>query len=339
MSASEQDAPCTVRSSSAASLPFDFLLQTAVCSRLLDNAEFAPDLRSQFRTESQSRSGAAGVQLAIQPRPRISPDVVSGSGRDTQSDRRFSHHQPGEVPQLDQFGVARIGQIQTLQRLIHCCPSEVLSLRWQDVDWAADRIVVQSPKTEHHAGKARRTIPMFPELRPILAEAFDRAADGAVYVVDESFRKGALTEAGWLNANLRTTFEKIVRRAGLETWPRLFHNLRASRETELVDAYPVQVVTSWLGNTPSVAMRHYLMTTDEHFEAAIRGDDKAAQKTAQQAHAASRHDSHVEGAAQAKNPCCAGVCCKLRLCANLQDGAVPTLFGIQTETQKCLSSS
>src|SRR6185437_14370054 len=44
----------------------------------------------------------------------------------------------------------------------------------------------------------------------------------------------------------------------LQSWPRLFHNLRASRETELVESYPVQVVTSWLGNTPSAAMRHYL---------------------------------------------------------------------------------
>ena len=57
-------------------------------------------------------------------------------------------------------------------------------------------------------------------------------------------------KAGWINANLRTTFGKILRRAGLEPWPRLFHNLRASRETELVEKYPVQVVTSWLGNTP-----------------------------------------------------------------------------------------
>ena len=69
--------------------------------------------------------------------------------------------------------------------------SEVLSLRWQDVDWDAGRIVVQSPKTEHHAGKASRTIPLFPELRPILAEAFDLAPEGAVYVVDEKFRKAA----------------------------------------------------------------------------------------------------------------------------------------------------
>jgi len=166
-------------------------------------------------------------------------------------------------------------------------PSETLSLRWQDIDWEAGRIVVTSPKTEHHAGKASRTIPLFPELRPILAEAFDLAPDGAEFVVDEKYRKAAMGPTGWMNANLRTTLQKIIRRAGLQSWPRLFHNLRASRETELVETYPVQVVTGWLGNTPTVAMRHYLMTTDEHFESAIKGDastgqTKAAQNPAQQ---------------------------------------------------------
>ena len=108
--------------------------------------------------------------------------------------------------------------------------------------------------------------------------------------------------SGWMNANLRTTFEKIIRRAGLQPWPRLFHNLRASRETELVENYPIQVVTSWLGNTPSVAMRHYLMTTDEHFAAAIGGDGKAAHKAAQHAHASNRTDSQSQPSAQEKTP-------------------------------------
>jgi len=89
------------------------------------------------------------------------------------------------------------------------CPSEVLSLRWQDIDWDAGRIVVTSPKTEHHPGKASRTIPLFPELRPILAEAFDLAPEGAVFVVDERMRMSAQGDAGWRNCNLRTTFTKI----------------------------------------------------------------------------------------------------------------------------------
>ncbi len=155
------------------------------------------------------------------------------------------------------------------------CPSEVLSLRWSGIDWASGRIVVDSPKTEHHPGKDCRVIPLFPELRPILTEAFELAPEGAEFVVDAAYRKSALTPTGWRNCNLRTQFERLIKRAGLAPWPRLFHNLRASRETELAGEYPLHVVTSWLGNTPRIAMRHYLQVTDSDFERAARGDEKS----------------------------------------------------------------
>ena len=186
------------------------------------------------------------------------------------------------------------------------CPSEVLSVRWQDIDWANDRVLVTSPKTEHHPGKATRTIPLFAELKPILEDAFELAPKGSVYVVNEKFRKAAMGESGWMNANLRTTFEKIIRRAGLQPWPRLFHNLRASRETELVENYPVQAVTGWLGNTPSVAMRHYLMTTEAHFDAAVSGKGEAAQKAAQHARAMTRVVSQTETCTNEKTPALLG---------------------------------
>jgi hypothetical protein len=135
---------------------------------------------------------------------------------------------------------------------------------------------------------------------------------GAVYVVDEKFRKSAMGPTGWMNTNRRTTFKKIITRAGLKPWPRLFQNLRASRETELIEKHPLQAVTDWIGNTPRVAMRQYLMTTDEHFDAAVKGDkprcevvtdqsvEQAAQNPAQQAHAECRGDSHEQSSAHKK---------------------------------------
>jgi len=75
-------------------------------------------------------------------------------------------------------------------------PSEVLSLTWPDIDREHERITVHSPKTEHHPGKDTRVIPLFPELRPILQEAFDVAPEGAVYVVDERHRRAAMGKAG-----------------------------------------------------------------------------------------------------------------------------------------------
>jgi hypothetical protein len=74
-----------------------------------------------------------------------------------------------------------------------------------------------------------------------------------------------------MNANLRTTFEKLIRRAGLQTWPRLFRNLRASYETDLVQNHPIHVVTAWVGNTPRIALGHYLQTLEADFEKAIGG--------------------------------------------------------------------
>ena len=64
---------------------------------------------------------------------------------------------------------------------------------------------------------------------------------------------------------------------------RLFHNLRASRETEFVESYPLQVVTGWLGNTPKVAMEHYLKVCDSDFDRATRDGttEKAAHIPAQ----------------------------------------------------------
>ena len=38
--------------------------------------------------------------------------------------------------------------------------------------------------------------------------------------------------------NLRTTFMKLIARAGYEPWPRLFHNMRASCATDWAEALP-----------------------------------------------------------------------------------------------------
>ena len=168
------------------------------------------------------------------------------------------------------------------------CPSEVLSLRWDGVNWETDRVVVHSPKTTRH-GKSSRVIPLFPELKPFPAEAFDLAPEGAEYVIGGGYRESALTPSGWRNCNLRTQFERLVKRAGLQKWPRLFHNLRASRETELAKDYPIHVVTAWLGNTPQIAMKHYLQVTDDDFERASQGGAKSG---AESGAAGARGKSH-----------------------------------------------
>ena len=74
---------------------------------------------------------------------------------------------------------------QTWRTLLALCrigglrnPSETLELRWTDVDWKNRSILVRSPKTEHHAGKESRLIPMFPRLREELEAQWDLASSG-----------------------------------------------------------------------------------------------------------------------------------------------------------------
>jgi integrase len=179
-------------------------------------------------------------------------------------------------------------------------PSEALSLRWRDVDWENQRLKIPSPKTEHLAGRGYRTIPLFPEIRPFLDAAFDDAPDGAEYVFPDEYRRRAQGPGGWANANLRTTLERIIRRAGISPWPRLWHSMRASRETDLVREYPLPVVAKWLGNTQAVAMRHYVDVTDADFDRAVNSE--AAQNAAQQAHALARKASLTPDEEHEKTP-------------------------------------
>ena len=166
------------------------------------------------------------------------------------------------------------------------CPSEVLALTWDDVDWEAGKITVMSPKTKRQ-GKPYRVMPLFPELIPLLERAFEDAEEGTLYVI-EKYRQR--------NANLGTQFKRILKRAGIEPWERLFQNLRASRETELTNEYPLHVVTAWLGNTERIASKHYLQVTDAHFEQAQRAKNSATachnvSKAAPQKSAGSRRES------------------------------------------------
>jgi hypothetical protein len=104
-------------------------------------------------------------------------------------------------------------------------------------------------------------------------------------------RKRANGPNGWVNCNLRTTMQKIVTRAGLTPWKRLFHNLRASRQTELEDRFPSHVVCKWMGNSESIARKHFLKVTEEHFTTALEGAAKSeavALQNAQQQAAVSK---------------------------------------------------
>jgi integrase len=174
-------------------------------------------------------------------------------------------------------------------------PSETFSLTWADVDWERNRLSVPSPKTEH-TGKTHRVIPLFALLRPHLEAAFDQTPEGTVFIIPEKYRARAQGPDEWGGANFRTTFTKIIRKAGVEPWPRLWHSLRASCESDLAQSFPLAVVTKWLGNTPSVALRHYVDPTEAAFTQATdwvpasgaKSGAREARKAAQQSSVGNR---------------------------------------------------
>lgn len=153
--------------------------------------------------------------------------------------------------------------------------SEVRLLTWGDIDWERRRFTVRSPKTERYAGHGSRVVPIFPELAPLLEECFAQAAEGETLVLP--FLRGRS------DASLRGPLTRAINRAGVEEWPRMWHNLRSSRQTELEDRFPTHTVCSWLGNNESTARKHYLQVLDRHF-------DEAAQNAAQSAPVSSGND-------------------------------------------------
>lgn len=159
------------------------------------------------------------------------------------------------------FALSRFGGLR--------CPSEHLALTWGDIDWATKRMIVRSPKTEHHEGQGIRVVPIFPELRPYLDDVWE-IAEEVVSSLDpkEQAKAHVITRYRDPNANLRTQFERIIARAGLKPWPKLFQNLRATRATELAAEYPSHVAADWMGHSAMVAQKHYWRTTDADFEKA-----------------------------------------------------------------------
>ncbi len=182
-------------------------------------------------------------------------------------------------------------------------PSELLALKWEDIDWDLGRITIESKKTKRQ-GKPYRIIPLFAELRSILEDAREVAPEGAVFVISRYRQK---------NANLRTQFERILRRAKVQPWTRLFHSMRASRQTELQNRFPGHVVADWMGNSEAIAFKHYLMTTDDHFEQAV-ASPRVVQQVVQQpaegrrnAGKSEHHSVHHSESETAQNPSFLGV--------------------------------
>ena len=134
-------------------------------------------------------------------------------------------------------------------------PSEIRELTWADVDRERNTILIHSPKTRA-IGKSARLVPVFSNLEPLLADAYDRAATGEEYVFPELRR---ITNLGKLGGD-------IVEKAKVKRWTNFWNSIRASAETDLMDEYGLRRACMWSGNSANTAMKNYALVRKTDYD-------------------------------------------------------------------------
>lgn len=145
------------------------------------------------------------------------------------------------------------------------CPSEVVPLRWEQIQWDHRTLAIESPKTEHHDGQDRRTAPIFPEAMTHLQALWDQAERGQPLVFPSYQVSGTA---------LSKRLGRACKLAGVSQWKKPWQNIRASCETELLEKYPIHVVAAWLGHSPAIALRHYTQIAKDRAARAAQGEAK-----------------------------------------------------------------
>jgi len=204
------------------------------------------------------------------------------SGSQSNPDRAFYI-----TPEMMQAVLAECSSDQWRCILILCryaglrCPSELIGLTWGDVNWERKLLTVRSPKTAGYEGHEVRIVPITKEVMPILETLYHKAETGSVEIIDRQLNTGS---------NLRTNLKRMILRAGMKPWPRIYQNLRSSRATQWLDeAYPLHVVADWMGHSVEVLAKHYAQVLDTHLERATGG----AKSDALDVQKATQHQGHL----------------------------------------------
>lgn len=111
----------------------------------------------------------------------------------------------------------------------------------------------------HELSGSLRVVPLFPDVERELLKLHCEATPGEEYVFPDL--RG--------DSNLRTTLEKIVLRAGVKPWPKLWQNLRASAATDLAKTVPSHIAASICGHTEQIAQEHYWKVGEDDLDQTI----------------------------------------------------------------------
>ncbi len=137
-------------------------------------------------------------------------------------------------------------------------PSETSAMTWGDVNFEEKKMIIRAAKTQHHAHGGIRSCPLFEDLVPF----FRALRKPGCKPTDHVFVKHRDSES-----NLRTELLRLIKKAGVTPWTKPFQNLRANALTDLCDIANLPQACKWIGNSPDVAMRHYLIIKKKDWEA------------------------------------------------------------------------
>ena len=156
------------------------------------------------------------------------------------------------------------------------CPTEILALRWGDVNWATKFMRVHSSKTERESGGGVRDVPLCPELLTLLLDGFAQAEPGAEY---------AITRYRCTRSNLRTQLGRIMDKAGVKRFPKACQNMRATAETNwLALGVAESQVSEWIGHRVEVGRKHYHQSRAAWADLVTGGASESASPAHQNAH-------------------------------------------------------
>lgn len=127
-------------------------------------------------------------------------------------------------------------------------PSEIKSLTWDDLEIAPDGKVgllkVRTPKTQR-SGKHEKVVPVCEELLELLKEA--RLTSNSEFMLPRMRTY----------SSPQMVVIRLCRRAGVEVWRRITHNLRASCLSDWRKRFSDIEAAQWAGNSPQVLLAHY----------------------------------------------------------------------------------
>lgn len=166
------------------------------------------------------------------------------------------------------------------------CESEVLWLRWEDIDLEGSRINIVSGRDGHRTkgGKSRR-VPVTPRLREALRDHFAAYRFSGSSWVFHHVRRNAHAERGDRIRGLRRAVEGAAKRAELPAGFRQ-HDLRHRRVTKwLAEGASVVHVQHAVGHANIATTMKYTHLADEHVDALLEHEarGKSVARTAAKA--------------------------------------------------------